>query len=315
MTKQLIMILVSTVLTMLVVGCETEDFAVYPTGMAVISIPAGEFEMGSSSNPVHPDEEPLHLVKLDAFGISQTEVTNLQYVQFLNEAMENGLITVWGDGVYDYRDNYVGNLYLELRPENLLVSETTSHIDYEDETFSVEPDYADWPVIKVSWYGALAFTTFFNEFHGTNMRLPTEAEWEYVAKGGLDYVYPTEDGTINCENANYMCGADTIGHVTEVDSYSRNPFNLSDLAGNVKEWCWDRYDSDFYFESSEENPVNVSEEELLQGGTENEVEYSIRVVRGGSYLNSEDSQRSAFRGLASPLNVDYYTGFRIVVDE
>ena len=100
-----------------------------------------------------------------------------------------------------------------------------------------------WPVVYVTWYGAKAFALYYG------MDLPTEAEWECACRGGKQYPYGTDDGTINDSKANYN---ENIGHPVAVGSYPSNPYGLYDMSGNVGEWCHDSPGS--YSSESVTNP-------------------------------------------------------------
>ena len=189
-----------------------------PKGMVLI--PAGEFEMGSDKGA--PNERPVHTVYLDTFYMDTHEVTNAQYKAFINanpEWQKENIPSGFHDGVY--LRLWDGNTY----PEG----------------------EADHPVVYVSWYAAMAYA----EWRGK--RLPTEAEWEKAARGGLTgKAYPWGD-TVDETRANY-----TRYHNAPiaVGQYPPNAYGLYDMAGNISEWCLDEYDPDFYATSARENPFS-----------------------------------------------------------
>jgi formylglycine-generating enzyme required for sulfatase activity len=203
------------------------------------------------------------------------EVTNAQYVTFLNEEgnQEEGGVT-WldaGDG-----DELVENSAGKWVPDLWV---------------------GNHPVVEVSWYGARAYCEW------AGRRLPTEAEWEKAARGGLEgkkYPWGDEDPLCTLGAANgarhYGCYRDTA----PVKSFALNGFGLYDMAGNVWEWVADWYDGSYYESSPAENPQGPS-----TGGS--------RVLRGGSWSFNLGSLRAAYRGRFAPDGTDYVVGFRCAV--
>ena len=223
-----------------------------PEGMVLI--PAGEFEMGSGDPESDDDEQPVHIVYVDAFYMDKYEVTNLEYQQFV---LANPR---WGKDRID-REFHDGD-YLRRWNGN----------DYPD-------GKSDHPITSVSWYAAMAYAGWVGK------RLPTEAEWEYSARGGLaGKKYPGGD-TIDPGRANY---GRNVGDTTAVGKYLPNGYGLYDMAGNVWEWCLDEYNADFYFNSPRENPISGenSVEEVIKDFT-NVTTY--RVLRGGSWGRLSES--------------------------
>jgi hypothetical protein len=148
----------------------------------------------------------------------------------------------------------------------------------------------DHPMIYVNWNDAVAYAEW------AGKRLPTEAEWEKAARGGLDGKrYPWGD-QLDATKANY---AENVGTTTVAGSYAANGYGLYDVAGNVREWCQDWYDSDYYDSSPATNPLGP--------GTG-----SYRVLRGGTCYYNTNLLRVAGRGNNSPSNTNNYYGFRCV---
>ena len=233
-------------------------------GAEMVLIPAGEFQMGS--NDSRDNEKPVHPVHLDTFYIDKYEVTNAKYAKFLNEygktTDEEGLILLSVDSEYCLIEK-VGNTY---RPK---------------------AGYENHPVVEVSWYGAAAYAQFYDK------RLPTEAEWEKAARGGLvGMAYPWNN-EITPKNANY---GGNVGKTTPVGSYPPNDYGLYDMAGNVWEWCADWYNRDYYSRSPKQNPTGPD------SGT-------VRVLRGGCWFANQDSLRVSLR-FYRPTLTDVHVGFR-----
>ena len=233
----------------------------------MVLIPAGEFEMGSGD-----PEQPVHIVSVDAFYMDKYEVTNLEYQQFVLANPRWGKDRI---AIRNYLRNWNGN-------------------DYPD-------GKSKHPVTYVTWYAAMAYAGW------AGKRLPTEAEWEYVARGGLaGKKYPWGD-TIDDGRANYD---HNVGDTTAVGKYLPNGYGLYDMAGNVWEWCLDEYNEDFYLNSPRENPISGanSVEEVINDFT-NVITY--RVVRGGSWFDNPGFLHVALRNWNDPTGTSYGRfGFR-----
>ena len=248
------------ILSVSMVGCDSP-----PEGMVLI--PAGEFEMGSGDPESDNDEHLVHTVYVDAFYMDKYEVTNLEYKKFV---LANPR---WGKDRIDKR--FTSRIYLQNWNGN----------DYPD-------GKSDHPVMYVSWYAAMAYAGW------AGKRLPTEAEWEYAARGGLaGKKYPGGD-TIDPGGANY---GRNVGDTTAVGKYLPNGYGLYDMAGNVWEWCLDEYNADFYLNSPRENPISGanSVDEIINDFT---TVTTDRVLRGGSWPFNPDALRVANRGRGSPAD-------------
>lgn len=239
----------------------------------MVLIPAGEFQMGSSESD---DEKPVHPVYIDAFYMDKYEVTNAQYKIFIqaNPQWQKGSISSkYHDG--DYLKNWNGNNY---------PSGKATH-----------------PVTFVSWYGAMAYAKWVGK------RLPTEAEWEKAARGGLVGKKHQWGDYITSAVANYN---KTVDDTTDVGKYPDNGYSLYDMTGNVSEWCIDMYNKTFYGNSPPRNPVAGTN---LSSIAENFTKVNTqRVLRGGSWNSALEYTRVAKRTKADPKLSHETAGFRCV---
>ena len=242
------------------------------TELIMVPIPGGEFEMGDVEGVGDTDEKPIHTATVQDFEMSTYQITNAQYVTYLNDADDANEIAVTSTDVKGKGGNWTGQVYLYT---------DDSQIYYDNYVFIVDPEYDSWPVI-VTWYGAKAFADHYG------MDIPTETEWEYACRGGRQYMYGTVDGTIGVDKANY---SDTgIGHTIAVGMYPPNPFNLYDMCGNMREWCDDRY-------SSKYGDVPYS---------------TYRVMRGCTSTNSSFHCRASNRVGTYPAKIGTFCSFRVV---
>jgi formylglycine-generating enzyme required for sulfatase activity len=213
----------------------------------MVYVPAGEFLMGATDADVkaQDDEKPQHTVYLDAFWIDRTEVTNAQFVRFLNTMGEHQVACE-------------GHQCAELKEGE----DADSHILVRSGRYEVEPGFEEHPVIEVTWYGAQAYCQW------AGVRLPTEAEWEKAARGVDGWMYPWGNSAPDCNKEQY---GDCRGTTVPVGSKpaGASPYGALDMAGNVWEWVSDWYDPTYYGSSPTENPLGLTsgEEKVFRGGS------------------------------------------------
>ena len=245
----------------------------------MVLIPAGAFQMGSDIGKA--DEKPVNTVYVNAFYIDVYPVTNADYKKFIDANLQ------WR------KDNipraYHDGDYLALWEEN----------DYPIEK-------ADHPVVYVSWYAAMAYAQW------AEKRLPTEAEWEKAARGGLvEKKYPWGD-TEDITKAGVQMWQ-SPARTTAVGTYPPNGYGLYDTAGNVWEWCLDGYNAHFYADTPTRNPIGseVGTEVLIADFTNVD---APRVLRGGAWVEDPRMVRVAIRDKENPVGTFSLVGFRCVRD-
>lgn len=277
------------------------------------SVPAGSFLMGDSSGDglAADGELPLHRVTLEAFEIDATAVTNAQFARFVDATGYETEAELFG----------VSAVF------HLLVQAPTADITgaTAGTPWWIGVRGADWrhpggrasslegrsdhPVVHVSWHDALAYCDW------AGRRLPSEAEWEYAARGGLAAAtFPWGDAPIDGSDGvwranvwqgsfpNHNTAADGWIGAAPVRSFEPNGYGLWQPVGNVWEWCADRFDPGYYAESPEIDPPGPERGEQ-------------RVLRGGSYLCHPsycNRYRNSARSSNTPDSSMGNAGFRTV---
>jgi sulfatase modifying factor 1 len=244
-----------------------------------VFIKSGQFFRGDSSG--EKDEQPEKKIFIDAFLITKYEITNEEYAEFLNR------LKLPPDSIKRYVD--LDAQWKDIR----------CRIVYKDKTYFAEESFEQYPVNYVSWYGADAYCRFYG------CRLPTEAEWEYAARGGKRTFF------FNNRGLNYAGHhiADSVAWFAKnsnsgpqrVGQKMPNKPGVYDMTGNVDEWCFDWYEKSAYQNDVKVNPT----------GPENG---DFKVYRGGSWYNSLQLLRISNRRAASPESQKATIGFRMVKD-
>jgi formylglycine-generating enzyme required for sulfatase activity len=232
-------------------------------GLKLLLIPGGSFQMGSPdiAPERRPNEGPPHQVVFEQpFYLAACPVTQEQYERLMG-VNPSRFTPARGGG----------------------------------------PDH---PVECVCWDEAVAFCRRLSELPeerqaGRVFRLPTEAEWEYACRGGTSQPF-AHGQSLTADLANFDSGGPAAppDRTTPVGSYPANNFGLSDMHGNVWEWCSDWYAHDYYARSPRHAPPGPETGQY-------------RVVRGGSWRNHAATCRAAYRNAYRPVHRDFATGFRV----
>ncbi len=234
----------------------------------MILVEGGSFEMGNPAGD--GDEKIVHTVTLSSYYIDKYEVTNQQFCDFLNE-----------------KGNQVeaGVKWLEIDDEDCL-------IELVDGKFKPKAGWVNTPVIEVNWYGAMAYAKW------AGKRLPTEAEWEYAARGGSRSRNFKFSGSNNAlEVAWYDANANQ--QTQAVGTKKPNELGIYDMSGNVWEWCYDWYEEKYYSKSPEQDPKGPGIGKH-------------RILRGGAWVSVDSELRTTLRDYNFPYNCYYLNGFRCV---
>ena len=290
-----------------------------------ILIPGGEYQMGDHNghyDPSHPNDEiPVHAVKVDTMYMAKTEITNDQFMAFLNASLLAGTIQVTNNKVHltgDTNTLYYTNQYASY-----------CSIGYDGSLFSMADFRANHPVVGVMWCGTLAFCNWLSQQNGfdacfnlsawscdftkSGYRLATEAEWEHAGRGGhLDpYLKYPNGNTVDVTQANlpnsgdpYETGAfplttpagfydGSLKHKSDYNwpgsaatyqtSSGANGYGLYDIQGNVWEFIWDWYGNNYYSVSPFDNPKGPDAGSVMPDGK------PYRSMRGGNWYNGIDS--------------------------
>ncbi len=195
-----------------------------------------------------------------------------------------------------YIDTFYMEKYEVTNKKYVKFCEATGHrlpMFWNMEGFRCSPDYPNHPVVGVSWHDAVEYAIWCGK------RLPTEAEWEYAARGGLAGMdYPNGE-TLDPSQGNYT-ESDNKGPVA-VGKYQPNGFGLYDVQGNVVEWVFDFYDWNYYSLSPPVNPQGPSSGKF-------------RVIRGGGWHSGPYCNRVYYRNALPPNWLDFNLGFRCAKD-
>ena len=244
-------------------GGAVETITVKGVSFNMIKVQGGTFTMGATSeqgSDAESGEKPTHQVTLSDYYIGETEVTQELWQAVMGTTIQEQA----------KKGKYVTSLY------------------------GVGNSY---PMYYISWDDCQTFITKLNQLTGKNFRLPTEAEWEYAARGGQkSRGYKYAGSNTLSDVAWYVDNSSRKTH--PVKQKKANELGLYDMSGNVYEWCQDWHGN--YGSAAQTNPTGPSSG-------------SYRVYRGGSWGISASDCRVAYRCDNSPGNRDFFLGFRVVL--
>lgn len=307
----------------------------------MVLIPAGSFAMGADDTTGMPDEYPKHTVNIPAFWMDEHEVTNQEFAQFVaatgyvttaeKPITKEELLASLPPGTPEPDSEVLAGMMLPgalvfTPPDHAVpfndISQWWSFVQgatwqHPDGPASNIDKRGNEPVTQVSWSDAQAYAKW------AGKRLPTEAEWEYAARGGLSgKIYPWGEEALtsgkpkaNTWNGNFPYhNTKTDGYygLAPVKSYSPNGYQLYDMSGNVWEWCEDWYDANYYIQG--EKGVQAPAGPAVANDPDDPGQ-AKRVIRGGSFMCSDEycrGYRVSARMKSTPESGLANLGFRCV---
>ena len=229
-------------------------------------------------------DNPRVCIELSSYKIGKYEVTNKEFLDFVKEK-----------GIEDD-----SNTWLDAKREK-----DNARIYQENGTWKIEKGYGNHPIVGVTWFGAVAYCEWLSQKTGKNYRLPTEAEWEYAARGGTSYPSYNYSGSNNLNEVGWS--ANNAKNTYSVGQKKSNTLGIYDMTGNVWEWCSDWYEAD-YFKQFVNNKSIVRNP---QGATSGKG----KVIRGSSFREKPSDCRVDYRAYRIRTLRFKDMGFRIVLEE
>ena len=248
----------------------------------MIQVKGGTFTMGCTAEQGEVCsfiEKPKHKVTVSDFAIGKYEVTNEEFADFLND-----------------RGNQIegGKKWVEIGGKGY--GEKCRIIEKSSGKFTSEKGFEKHPLIFVTWFGARAYCKWLSERTGEDYRLPTEAEWEYAARGGSKGKATKYSGSENVDAVAWYTSTSDDKGTKVVGTKKPNELGIYDMSGNAYEWCFDWYGN--YSSNIQSNPRGPEIGEL-------------RVLRGGSWYYNYFVCRVSNRGNDFPHNANSSSGFRV----
>jgi len=263
------------------------------TYMAFRLIPAGSFFMGSPPGAGPKAAGPRHEVYLDDYYMGVYEVSNRQFLIFVEET---GYVTTVE------KQSRAGRIYGAWKNREWGGVKGVSWRTPEGEGSTLE-GRMDHPVVHIGWYDAEAFCSWLSGYSGHKVRLPAEAQWEKAARAGDDSLIYPWGNTVDPAFANIEVPGYPPGGTVRVDSFYPNLYGLYNLGGNVSEWTMDWYKKDYYRESPYQNPPGPPEGRS-------------KTRRGGHWKFNPDWEcRIISRRQSNPTKNNYaLVGFRCAIE-
>jgi iron(II)-dependent oxidoreductase len=226
-----------------------------PAGAEMVRIPAGSFTMGRDDGPA--DERPAHRLAMAAFEIDRGPVTNAAFARFLDAA---GPTNARGEGLFD-------------------VDDPDARIHRRGTRWLADAGYEDHPVVEASWPGARDYCAWGGK------RLPTEAEWEYAARGAAGHPYPWGAGAPDATRARFAAGWNATAPV-DAHPAGASPFGVLAMAGNVWQWVSSAYRPYPYrADDGREDPRDVSLERVTRGGGHDSRPEELTTTHRGKHVS------------------------------
>lgn len=272
------------------------------SGGSLVFVEAGTFSMGGDVGVT--GQKPLHPVTLSPFLIGKTEVTMEALHRVYQWGAEQGLVASDGRSVWNS----------EGEPRELIdLDDEDSQLSWKAGALHLQPGAGKLPAAEITWFGAAYFCNLVSRIRGLEpvydpvsweadlardgFRLPTEAEWEFAARGGLSGEATPYAGSDDLDAIAWWGGNARDGR-RSVGLLAPNELGLYDMSGNVWEWCNDWYAFGYYSDSERRDPAGP------ETGRE-------KVIRGGAFNEYYNSMRVDYRFFRTPVSEQVSVGFRV----